>query len=124
VTCVAVSRPPHSCIVSGGEDCTVRLWGRNPATGRWQERDRLDHDAVVRAVACTPPGARGNLLLTATASGRGYLFDLDHLERGARTLEGRHSGAILAAAFSADGSLCATGGGGRAICLWRSSDGG
>ncbi len=123
VTCIAVSSDPEPRIISGSEDGTVRIWERNPASGLWRESDRLDHRAIVTAVACTSPRSKRNLLLTATATGRGRLFDLDHLEGSERFLAGHHAGPINAAAFSSDGTLCATAGEDRCICLWDAADG-
>jgi WD40 repeat protein len=123
VTCVAVTRELQPRIVSGSEDHTVRLWNRIPGSDRWQERGRLDHHAVVRALACTAPTAKSNLLLTGTVLGEGRLFDLDNLKTRERFLQGRHSGAINAVAFSPNGTLCATGGEDRSICLWETSEG-
>jgi hypothetical protein len=123
VTCVAVTSETLPRIVSGSEDHTVRLWERIPGADRWRERVRLDHHAVVRSLACTGPKAKVNLLLTGTATGRARLFDLGNLKAGERFLDGRHSGAISAVAFSADGKRCVTGGEDRSICLWETEEG-
>jgi WD40 repeat protein len=123
VTCVAVSRDKDPRIVSGSEDRTVRVWKRGQGVDRWQEVKRLDHRAVVRAVACTGPKATSNRLLTATATGRARLFDLDHLDKGEVMLKDPHSGAINAVAFNPEGTRCVTGGEDRTIRLWDTSDG-
>jgi WD40 repeat protein len=123
VTSVAVTSEPQPRIISGGEDHYVRVWSRIPSSDRWQEVIKLNHHAIVRALACTPPTAKNNLLLTGTAMGRGRLFDLNNLKAGETFLQGRHSGAILAVAFNRDGSLCATGGEDRSICLWETGEG-
>jgi WD40 repeat protein len=124
VTCVTVTRDPQPRIVSGSEDHTVRIWERVPGVdNRWQERLRLDHHAVVRAVACTTTAANRNLLVTGTSTGRGRLFDLDKLKAGEVMLQDRHSAAINCVAFSRDGTMCATAGEDRAICLWETTEG-
>jgi WD40 repeat protein len=130
VTCVAVSKGPTPLIVSGSEDHTVRIWKRVSQWGRWQEHARVDSHAVVRAVACTGPTARENLLLAGTATGRVHLFNLDTLKpvrRLVRVVEGRevegHAGAVTCVAFSPDGTLCATGGDDLVICLWNVATG-
>ncbi len=123
VTSVAVTNESQPRIVSGGEDHMVRIWHRPKGSDRWQEVTRLNHHAIIRALACTPAGAKRNLLLTGTSVGRGRLFDMDNLAAGETFLQGRHSGAILAVAFNKDGTLCATGGEDRSICLWDTSDG-
>jgi len=122
VNCVAVSKGPNPLIVSGSEDQTVRIWGRGPSP-LWQERCRIDHHAVVRALACTPPTAKRNLLLTGTGAGVGRLFNLDDLKAKEIPLQGRHDGAINCVAFSPDGKVCVTGGDDRSICLWNTDDG-
>src|SRR5262249_39629482 len=105
-------------IISGGEDKMVRVWEQEPGQPRWHERYQLDHQSIVKAVACTGPGAGRDLLVTRTASGRGRLFDLASLAGGGRMLDGRHTQAINCVAFSKDGKICVTGGEDRAIQVW------
>jgi hypothetical protein len=123
VTTIAVTNESQPRIVSGGEDHMVRIWHRPQGSDRWQEMTRLNHHAIVRALACTPAGAKKNLMLSGTSMGRARLFDLDNLKAGETFLQGRHSGAILSVAFNRDGTLCATGGEDRSICLWDTSEG-
>lgn len=122
VTCVAVTKGKSPRIVSGSADQTVRLW-EQAGLGRWQETVRLAHGAAVRAVACTGPKAKANLLLTATAAGRGRLFDLDNIDKGETELGGRHAGAINACAFNAEGTLCATAGEDKFLRVWAPASG-
>jgi WD40 repeat protein len=124
VTCVAVTRESQPRIISGSEDRTVRIWTRLPGNdNRWQQTHEIAHHAAVRAVACTTGTKGRNLLLTGTSTGRGRIFDLDNLKAGEVMLQGRHSAAINVVAFNADGTLCATGGDDRAICLWETTEG-
>lgn len=123
VTCVAVGGSP-SRIYSGSEDHTVRVWEQGDE--RWEETARLNHHAIIRAIACTGPKAKKNLLLTATATGRARLFDANKIGDKSCTpieLSERHSGSINAVAFSEDGEICATGGEDRSIRLWETTEG-
>lgn len=123
VTAVAVSRGPLPRILSASEEGIVRIWERVAGQDRWQERYRLDHGTAVRALACVGPGAAANLFATGTSAGRVRLFDLDALKSGERDVQGRHSGAVNAIAFNKEGTVCATGGEDRAICLWEPATG-
>jgi WD40 repeat protein len=84
---------------------------------------------VVRSLATFSKEGGKNLMLAGMASGRARLFDLDKLfDQSDRKscevrLQDRHEGAINAVAFNADGTMCATGGEDRAICLWETSEG-
>jgi biotin carboxyl carrier protein len=123
VRCVAVTRDTPPRLVTGGDDQTVRVWAQAPGGDRWQEVGQFNHRAAVRAVACSRAGP--GRLLTTTADGRARLFDLDHLAdpAGQRVLQTRHAGAVLAAAFSPDGTRCATGGEDHSVCLYDSATG-
>jgi WD40 repeat protein len=120
VNCVAVSKGPKPTIVSGSADMTLRGW--NPQAG--QEEWRLEGlYSAVRAVACTPPGSRQNLVLFGCADGTARILDLDKLDGGSRELAQRHDKAINAVAFSLDGEVCATAGEDLFIYLWKTSSG-
>jgi WD40 repeat protein len=125
ITAVAVSKGPKTRIVSASEDRTVRVWAVRREKDSWAaaESFRLEHPAVVRSVTCSPSGSKRNLCLTADAVGVGRLWDLEKLKEPAIKLAEAHKGAILATAFNADGSLGATGGEDRAICVWQTRDG-
>jgi WD40 repeat protein len=111
-------------IVSGSEDQSVRIWEQVPGMRRWRESAWLDHRAILRSLACTPEKSKvGNLVLTGTATGRLRLFNLDKITTPERRLAGQHSGSVNAVCFSPDGTLCATGGEDRSICLWKTESG-
>jgi len=125
VTSVAVSGAARDLlIVSGSLDGTARVW--SPAQGRALRV--LHHGAAVRAVACSPEGARRRWLLTGCADGALRLWVLDKgSERpdwDSRMGEtaNPHRDAISALAFSPDGAWFATGGEDNTIALWQSAD--
>ena len=120
ITGVAVGQDQgQNVIVSGSEDGTVRVWSRNSR----QERRVLRHPTAVRAVACSRPGGGAGKCLAGLADGSAQLWDLHDDAAGPLRLTGGHHGALTAAAFSPDGSLCVTGGEDRAVCLWQTVDG-
>jgi WD40 repeat protein len=119
ITGVAVSKGPKPLIVSASEDGTVRIW--DPQTGL--RLRTLRHPAAVRAVACTPPGAKQNLCLAGASDGSARLWELDRPDQPARQLSARHKAAVTCVAFSPDGEWCATGGEDHAFCLWRTRTG-
>ncbi len=121
VTCVAMTAEAEPRVVSGSEDHTVRVWKKATGEDRWGEEMQLDHRAVVRSLAVTGPKAKTALLLTGTATGRARLFGLADMKE--TMLDSRHTGAINAVAFSADGDLCVTGGEDASLCLWKTDSG-
>ena len=121
VTGVAVCQDPQRpLIVSCSTDRTVRVWEAAPGNGRMRESRVFYHPVGVRAVACTPYGAKVNLCLSGDEQGKGRLWDLNDRtgDKALRELKGEHRDPILCAAFSADGQLCATGGQDRDIMVW------
>jgi WD40 repeat protein len=123
VNAVAVSKGSNPLIVSGSEDRTLRIWARKGE--QWNETWIVNHNAAVRTVACTPATAKGNFALSGAADGSVHLFNLDEdLEKTPpRELSRQHTGAVLGAAFNADGTLALTGGEDRSLCLWDVENG-
>jgi WD40 repeat protein len=123
ITGVAVSKDlQNPLIVTASEDETVMVWER---TSR-RPRHIFPHPTGVRAVACTPPGAKANLCLSGAADGIGRIWDLDNLsDKPLRQLDAAnaHRGAIHCVAFSPDGASCATGGDDNEIKVWDTATG-
>jgi WD40 repeat protein len=122
ITGVAVTKDAKNPqVVSCSEDGTIIVWDRNsPFPVRIYNNDRVP----VRAVACTPPTASGNLVLSGDADGRGRIWDLSaDSDKPAVKLKVPHRSAILCAAFSPDGKICATGGEDRSIMIWDTETG-
>jgi WD40 repeat protein len=123
---VAVNQDPQKpLIVSCSADRTVRVWEPSPGETRLRESHVLHHPVGVRAVACTPYGAKVNLCLSGDEEGKGRLWDLNDRtgDKPVRELKAQHQGAILCAAFSPDGQTCATGGEDREIMVWDTATG-
>lgn len=119
VSCVAVSKGEQPLVFSGGEDKV--LLGFDLASGEKRWRQALW--SVPRAMACTGPRAKANLLLVGDATGMARIFNVDDLKAEARELKEKHQGTINCVAFSPDGTLCATGGEDRALRIWSTETG-
>jgi WD40 repeat protein len=118
VTAVAVSNGSPPVIVSGSEDHTVRIWGRPADQDRWSQQARLEMGSTPRSLACSPKGAKTNLLVVGDVNGSVRLFNLANLQGPERVLSVRHNGAVNYIAFSPDGARFATAGDDRAIHVW------
>jgi WD40 repeat protein len=126
VTGVAVSQDPQrALIVSCSLDRTVRVWEPSANDGRMRETRVLHHPVGVRAIACTPYGAKVNLCLSGDDHGKGRLWELNDRtgDKPLHELTGEHRDAILCAAFSPDGQTCATGGEDQKIMVWDTATG-
>lgn len=111
VNAVAVS-PRGDLVVTGGDDSTARIWD----AGSGRELRVLDAGGPIFDVAFGPEGGR---VVTAAFMGGAQVWDV-YAER--RPLPLPHP-LVLSAAFSASGSLVATGGSDGTIRLWRAADG-
>ncbi len=138
VTAVAVSKGGQPWVIAASTDRTIWFWrvtqdtlAQSPEGAKVpaykiddkEKRYRVDHPAVVRAVACSPKGSSTNLCLVGAADGSARLWNLDNLTQPARELKERHNGAIQAVAFSPNGTLCATAGEDRTARIWNSANG-
>jgi WD40 repeat protein len=120
VTAVAVNQGARRRIVfTAGEDRTLRGW--DPDTGK--EVFAIEVPAAIRSLACTPKTAKSDLLIAGLADGSVRILDLSQDPLKVVELPKAHNGAVLAVAFNADGTLCATAGDDRSIVLWSVADG-
>lgn len=123
VTAVAVTRGPKPRVISASEDKTVCVWDTGESAPRWV----LYHPDAVRSVACTPPGAPIDLLLTGCANGDIYLWELDKLDAKKRRydagfaekLKAGHADGVTALAFNPSGAFFASGGADHRIQVWK-----
>jgi WD40 repeat protein len=120
VNCVAVSKGEKPIIVSGSDDQTLRGWDAATGEKLWKLADLR---SAVRAVSCTPPTSKRNLVLFGTADGVARLLDLDNPKEEVRELAERHQGTVNGVAFSPDGERCATCSDDYTICLWKTETG-
>src|SRR5262249_31752680 len=120
VHCIAVTNDktdPH--IVSGGDDRSVLIWNRY-RSGYVCE---LKHPEAVKALACSPAGAKANLLVTGCGDGTLRLYDLgkindkslDQVQAPFKQIE--TGSPITALAFSPDGKFFASGASDGSITL-------
>jgi WD40 repeat protein len=121
ITGVAVSGGAQPLIVSAGDDNTVRIWARAAGQDRWYPHAVLTLDSGPLAVACSPKGAKANVLVVGTQSGSVRLFNLDNLQQPEQRLSGRQEKPIKCVAFSPDGNLIAAAGADRSISLWSAA---
>ncbi len=123
VTSVAVSKDPaNPLIISASTDSTVRVWDRKTR----QQRAVLPHPVFVRAVACTGPGAKDNWCASAAGDGKARIWDLSAQPiklLSTMQAENGHRGALTTVVFSPDGTMCATGGEDKDVCIWESATG-
>lgn len=115
-------------VISASEDKTICIWEPdNPSP-----LGMLHHPDAVRAIACSPPGSTGNLLVAGCANGDIYLWDLTKLEgapekmreasRDALKMNRGHAEGVTALAFSPQGTWFASGGADHQILLWKTGE--
>src|SRR5205807_1093623 len=106
-------------VFTAGEDRTLRGW--DPETGK--EVFVIEWPTAIRSLACTPKTASADMLVAGFADGSVRMVNLGEDKAKFVELSKEHSGAVLAAAFNADGTLCATAGDDRSVVLWSVADG-
>jgi WD40 repeat protein len=122
VHCIAVTNDktnPH--IVSGGDDRSVLIWNRYQSGPVCE----LKHPEAVKALACSPAGAKRNLLVTGCSDGTLRLYDLSKIndksqDQDQALVKPIETGtAVTALAFSPDGKYFASGASDGSITLWN-----
>ncbi|TWU05297.1 Serine/threonine-protein kinase PknD [Symmachiella macrocystis] len=107
--------PDGRWIVTGSDQSTVKLW--DAGNGKLV-REFTGHAHEVTAVAITT--ANGGLVLSGDEAGRCWLWDANTGQQ-IRRLTGKlggHSGRIVAAAFTIDGSRALTASNDRTVAQW------
>jgi hypothetical protein len=107
-------RPGTTCLLTGGADCSLRLFD----VGTGGEILTLREDGSIRAVAFS---ADGHWLAVGKNSGQVALGPL--AGQGEPRFFQAHSGGVLALTFSPDGRQVATGGGDGVVHLWETQSG-
>lgn len=123
LTAITVTPGEKPLIVSGDDAGSLRVW--TPDNGG-KELWRISHGAAVKSLASTEKD-----VLVGFGDGTAYLMPLatpkQNAEVNAKLLKTSsrsapaHSGSVNAAAFSPDGSLCATGSDDRSIMVWNTA---
>lgn len=108
--------PSGNRIATGSIDKTVILW--DAAQGK-QLRKLVGHTDSVWALAVSPDGRE---VLSGSGSGDGTAISWD-METGKRLRTFQHGGGVTAVAYSPNGKLILTAGGGKGVNLWDPSSG-
>lgn len=103
VYCTDWSASDAHHFVSGGKDCTFRLWSLAAA----RHVAKVTFDTPVSAVALSPTDS--NTVAVGTDAGTVSVLDLRKLGSGAVADAAAHEGSVHALAFSADGTALASG---------------
>jgi WD40 repeat protein len=111
--CSIAIAPQGTRIVSGSEDCTIRVWDLSSGS---HLRTLKGHEGWVSCVAVSPDGQS---IVSGSRDGTIRVWNLDSGEH-LYTLRG-HEGAVLSIALSPDGRYVVSGSRDRTIRIWNIS---
>jgi WD40 repeat protein len=110
-------------VVSASLDGSALIWDPNLANeqGGLLATHSLPHPVGVRAVACTPPGSKTNLVITGAEDGKVRIWDVSDPTKLPKTPRSEpadtHGSGIHAIAISPNGKYAATAAG-REVFIW------
>ena len=108
-----LSNQDGSCVVSGGADCTLKMWDI-------RSHQLVQHySAHAEAVTSVSAHPSGYYLLSSSRDASTRIWDL-RAGRLLFTLSG-HDGAVNAASFSRCGNFFSTGGADQMVLVWRAN---
>ncbi|UCF33767.1 MAG: protein kinase, partial [Phycisphaerales bacterium] len=104
--------PDGGRVVSGGQDCTVRIWDRASGT---ELAAMSGHTGKVYSVNYSPDGSR---IVSGSNDGTIRIWDAEQFEEIIE-LHG-HTSYVHSVCFSPDGTMLASGSGDGTVCIWDS----
>jgi WD40 repeat protein len=111
-------------VVSAGEDGYIMMWEQHKVG---DVGNALFHGDAIKAMACSPAGAKQTLCLAGMQNGTIHLWNLfpdgDAPPAKVAQIDQAHYDAVTALAFSPDGKFFASGAADGGIKIWRAEDG-
>jgi WD40 repeat protein len=119
-----VQRGPDLLVVSAGEDGFIKMWNQYHIG---TEGNDVDLGDAIKAMACSPAGAKQTLCLAGMQNGTIHVYNLfpngDAPPAKVVQIDDAHYDAVTALAFSPDGQFFASGAADGGIKLWNAEDG-
>jgi WD40 repeat protein len=111
-------------VVSAGEDGQIMMWQQHFVGN---VGNALFHGDAIKAMACSPAGAKQTLCLAGMQNGTIHVWNLFPKDDAAPAkvvqIDQAHHDPVTALAFSPDGQFFASGAADGGIKLWRAEDG-